>query len=66
MNRIVFSRQSDEWETPWHIFNDLDAEFHFNLDPCATFDDEEEALHMAIKALRQQNMDAACGDKEWE
>lgn len=32
----LFSRQSDEWFTPDEIFEKLDAEFHFTLDPCAT------------------------------
>ena len=36
MNKVVFSRQSDEWATPQEIFDTLDAEFHFDLDPCAT------------------------------
>lgn len=36
MNKVVFSRQSDEWATPQEIFDLLDAEFHFDLDPCAT------------------------------
>jgi len=36
MNKVVFSRQSDEWATPQEIFDNLDAEFHFDLDPCAT------------------------------
>lgn len=34
--QAVFSRDSDEWETPQDVFDQLDAEFHFNLDPCAT------------------------------
>lgn len=25
-----------EWATPQEVFDDLDAEFHFTLDPCAT------------------------------
>lgn len=33
---IVFSSQSDEWETPQGLYNELNAEFNFNLDPCAT------------------------------
>lgn len=32
----VFSRKSDEWSTPQEVFDSLDAEFHFTLDPCAT------------------------------
>lgn len=33
---ILFSNKSDEYETPQDVFNALDAEFHFNLDPCST------------------------------
>lgn len=32
----LFSSASCEWETPQDIFDSLDAEFHFTLDPCAT------------------------------
>lgn len=35
-NRTVFSRESDEWETPKDLYQTLDAEFRFTLDPCAT------------------------------
>lgn len=33
---VVFQSNSDEWATPQSIFDELDAEFHFDLDPCAT------------------------------
>ena len=37
MNReLFFSSKSDEWSTPCEIFNELDQEFGFDLDPCAT------------------------------
>ena len=36
MTAVLFSTRSDEWETPHQTFSVLDAEFHFNLDPCAT------------------------------
>lgn len=32
----VFSHESDEWATPQWLYDELDAEFHFNYDPCAT------------------------------
>lgn len=32
----VFSSQTDEWATPQWLFDELNAEFHFDLDPCAT------------------------------
>lgn len=31
----LFSSRSDDWATPVEVFQKLDAEFHFNLDPCA-------------------------------
>ena len=36
MDRVLFSSKSDEWETPKDVFDSLDAEFGFTLDPCAT------------------------------
>ena len=32
---VMFSSKSDEWETPQHIFDELDSEFGFDLDVCA-------------------------------
>ena len=34
--KALFSSRSDEWETPQGIFDELDKEFHFTLDACAT------------------------------
>lgn len=31
-----FSHNSDEWATPQKIYDELNEEFHFTLDPCAT------------------------------
>lgn len=36
MNDALFSHKSDEWTTPREVFDELDREFHFNLDPCST------------------------------
>ena len=33
---VVFSSKSDEWATPQDVFDELNQEFHFTLDPCAT------------------------------
>lgn len=32
---VMFSSQSDMWETPQDLFDKLNEEFHFNLDVCA-------------------------------
>ncbi len=34
MNRIIFSSNKMDWETPKEFFQELDKEFHFTLDPC--------------------------------
>ena len=36
MNSILFSSKSDEWATPREVFESLNSEFHFDLDPCAS------------------------------
>lgn len=41
VKRIMFSKKSDEWPTPQNTFDELDAEFHFTLDPCATDDNHK-------------------------
>lgn len=36
MDKVMFSSQTDEWETPQILFQALDREFGFDLDVCAT------------------------------
>lgn len=38
MNDVLFSSKSIEWETPQWLFDQLNKEFKFTLDPCATRD----------------------------
>ena len=33
---VMFSSKSNDWETPADFYNQLDAEFGFTLDPCAS------------------------------
>lgn len=40
-HNALLSNASDEWETPQDVFDSLDAEFHFNLDPCASEDNHK-------------------------
>lgn len=35
-NAVLFSSKTDNWETPPEVFKDLDNEFKFTLDPCAS------------------------------
>lgn len=42
MNKdLMFSSASEEWATPQDFFNELNKEFNFNLDPCATDDNHK-------------------------
>ena len=36
VSKTLYSSKSDEWATPDDIYERLDKEFDFNLDPCAT------------------------------
>lgn len=36
MNRVLFSSKSDEYSTPQDLFDSLNKEFCFDLDPCGT------------------------------
>ena len=55
ISKALFSSNSDEWTTPQHIFDNLDAEFNFNLDPCATENNHKcDAFYTAeIDGLKQ-------------
>ena len=33
--KALFSRKTDEWATPQDFFDELNREFHFDLDSCA-------------------------------
>ena len=41
----LFSSRSCEWETPQDLFDELDREFHFTLDPCSTDDNAKCKKH---------------------
>jgi len=36
MNKGLFTSNTDEWETPQDLFDELDREFHFTCDVCAS------------------------------
>ena len=33
---IIKTSKKDDWETPQELFEELDYEYNFTLDPCAT------------------------------
>jgi site-specific DNA-methyltransferase (adenine-specific) len=35
-NNLMFSSKTPEWATPQELFDELNKEFNFTLDPCAT------------------------------
>ena len=41
----LFSSQTGEWETPQDLFDELDKEFHFRIDVCATSENSKCLLH---------------------
>lgn len=45
----LFSSNSELWETPQKLFDCLDREFHFTLDPCATKENAKCALFFTEK-----------------
>lgn len=57
----LFSHEKDDWPTPQWLFDELNEEFHFNLDPCASdtnhkcekyFTPEQDGLQMSWGGYR--------------
>lgn len=49
MDKVMFSSNSNEWATPQEFFDELDKEFHFTLDPCATKDNAKRKKFYTIE-----------------
>lgn len=52
MNRINeswYTSNTQEWATPQKVFDELDAEFHFTLDPCCTHENAKCEKHYTIE-----------------
>ncbi len=65
MTNIVASlqiSQNPEWPTPQHVFDTLDAEFHFTLDVCANADNHkcERYFDEATDGLKQDWQGEVC------
>ena len=46
--KTLFSHKSDEWETPQDFFDELDKEFHFDIDVCATNENAKCAVYFGL------------------
>lgn len=47
---LFFSSSKDDWETPQFLFDELNTEFHFTLDPCASDNN-----HKCIRYFTKEN-----------
>lgn len=41
MMNVHYSSKTNEWATPQYLFDELDRDFNFTLDPCATEENAE-------------------------
>jgi len=49
LQKAMVSSKSNEWETPQALFDELNREFHFTLDPCATKDNAKCLRYFTIE-----------------
>lgn len=49
IDEAMFSSASVEWSTPQDIFDELNEEFNFTLDPCSTHENAKCAEHFTIE-----------------
>lgn len=49
VSKALFSSKSDEWSTPKDLYEELDKEFNFTLDPCSTNDNCKCLKHFTIE-----------------
>lgn len=48
INKGLFTSNTDLWSTPQKLFDELDKEFHFTLDPCSTHENAKCEKHYTI------------------
>ena len=61
-SNVVFSRQSDEWETPDDLYAELDQEFHFTHDVCASHVNRK---HMPYYTIEDNALEQAWSGVCW-
>lgn len=47
-SKVLWSSNSDEYSTPQSVYDELDSEFHFDLDPCSTDDNCKCEQHFTV------------------
>ena len=45
---VHFSSRTDDWATPWDLFNELNREFGFTLDPCSSHQNAKCLRHFTV------------------
>lgn len=50
VNKMLFSKKTDDWSTPKKIYNELDAEFNFDFDPCPLNAEFDSLIESAVWA----------------
>ena len=59
--KIYASSESTEWETPQELFDKLDAEYHFDVDVCATQENAKCARYYTLEEDGlKQNWQGTC------
>ena len=48
IQKAMVSSKTNEWETPQWLFDQLNSEFHFTLDPCATTENHKCSKYLTI------------------
>jgi site-specific DNA-methyltransferase (adenine-specific) len=49
MNNVHFQSKTPEWATPQAVFDKLNEEFHFTLDPCSTHENAKCSKHYTLE-----------------
>ena len=45
----AMTSEKDDWETPQALFEELDAKYHFTLDPCSTHENAKCEKHYTVE-----------------
>lgn len=59
---VIFSKATDNWATPQWLFDELDKEFHFTLDVCAS---EENAKCRTFYSKAQDGLQQEWSGSVW-